>query len=98
MYVTMRSPSFARMSCIYEGFMAQQVLEKRPSCSHAIEFLADICAAEAHWAHEEQHEPSNAAAKACQAQHCYQQLEIADPIRCYYWRLRRRQMQGCGQG
>ena len=77
--------------------LPQQVLQERPWCSHAIEFLADICAAEARWAHK-QLDDLNAAAKACQAQHCYQQLEIADPIRCYYWQQRRRELQAYGQG
>jgi hypothetical protein len=70
---------------------AQQVLEQRPSCSLAIELLADIYAAQARLA-QAARELDMARVAAANGEHCFRALEVSDPIRGRYWQQRQREL------
>lgn len=74
-----------------------QILAEEPSCSGALELLADVYAARAQAASRQQ-DSETAAAAAANAAALWQELVIADPVRRRYWQCRAAQLDACMAG
>ncbi len=71
--------------------MMMQVLQQKSSCSLAVEFLADIYTEQSRLFEALKQEDAAATAAALGIQ-CFKELEVTDPIRQNFWRLRQHEL------
>ncbi|CAL8468623.1 g8163 [Coccomyxa elongata] len=68
-----------------------EVLQQKSSCSLAVEYLADIYAEQSRLLEALKQEDAAATAAALGIQ-CFKELEVTDPIRQKFWRLRQHEL------